>query len=195
MLDAAETVLEKLGPEGATLARVAKEARLSPANVYRRFRDKDALMAAVFDRFTEMNAKELAAPVDVEQLRPIGIRKFAKDWVAGMIAGFRHRTGLTRAAMLYTQQHQGAAFVKRKMEVEIQGFRKLVGIFLIWRDEIRHPDPEYAVGYAIAMVALALRELIILDHQPMFNQVIAMDDDRLREELPRVFLRYLGIDS
>src|ERR1043165_963538 len=104
MLDAAETVLEKYGPDGATLARVAKEAKLSPANVYRRFRDKDALLAAVFDRFTEINAKELATPVDVEQLRPIGIRVFARNWVAGMIAGFRQRTGLIRASVLYSQQ-------------------------------------------------------------------------------------------
>ena len=85
--------------------------------------------------------------------------------------------------------------MKRKTDVEVQLFRRMVELFLTWRDEIRHPDPEYAVGYAMVMTALALRELIIFDHQPMFNRVIPMDDDHLREELPRVFLRYLGIQE
>jgi len=47
LLDAAEIVLVKYGPEGATLPRIAKQARLSPASVYRRFRDKEALMQAL----------------------------------------------------------------------------------------------------------------------------------------------------
>ena len=53
LLDAAEAVMLTHGPEGATLPRIAKQARVSPATVYRRFLDKDALMRAVFRRFNE----------------------------------------------------------------------------------------------------------------------------------------------
>src|SRR5215472_15852570 len=69
MLDTAEAVMEKYGVEGITVARVARHAGLAPSNVYRRFRGKDALIAAVFNRFTEINARELAARVDPEQIR------------------------------------------------------------------------------------------------------------------------------
>jgi AcrR family transcriptional regulator len=194
MLDAAESVLEKYGAEGTTLVRVAKEAMLSPANVYRRFRDKDALVAAVFSRFYDMNAAELAAPVDWDAIRRVGIRQFTRNWIAGMIQGFRTRTGLIRAAALYSQSHPHAPHVKKKTAIELELYRRMVQMFLVWRDEIRHPDPEYGVGYAMLTVALTLRELIIFDNAEMFSKVVPVDDDHLREELPRAFLRYLGVD-
>jgi len=66
-------------------------------------------------------------------------------------------------------------------------------LFLLWRRDIRHPDPEYAVSYAMVMVAVSLRELILFNHARLFRDVVALDDDRRREELPRGFLRYLGV--
>jgi len=68
----------------------------------------------------------------------------------------------------------------------------MVGTFLIWRDEIRHPDPAYAVSYGILTVAFALRELILFDQARTFRHALAVGDDDLKTELPRMFLRYLG---
>jgi AcrR family transcriptional regulator len=195
MLDAAEAVMEKHGVEGLTVRRVAAAAGLSPANVYRRLRNKEALIGAVFSRFSQQTAQELAHDIDPAQIRPIGIRVFARKNIAAMIGGFRHRTALIRAAVLYSQRHPNAPFVKEKTELEIRGFRRMVGVFLLWRDEIHHPDPEYAVGNAMVLVALALRELIIFDNARMFEQIVPVDDDHLRQELPRVFLRYLGVED
>ncbi|MGC2467117.1 MAG: helix-turn-helix domain-containing protein [Candidatus Acidiferrum sp.] len=195
MLDAAETVLNRHGLEGATVSRIAAKASLSPASVYRRFPDKDALMRAVFSRGTEVNQEELAREVDLKQVGKIGIRIFAQQWVAGMLSAYRARTGLMRATVLYAQQHERTPFVSRQRDLEIQNFKKLVKTFLIWRDEIRHPDPEYAVSYGILTVAFALRELILFDQARMFEHVLPVRDDNLKEELPRMFLRYLGIET
>ena len=194
MLDAAEVVLEKRGVEGTTLARVARQAGITPSNVYRRFRNKDALLAAVFDRFTDINRRELDTPVDTGQLAALGIRRFTKQCISAMIQGFRTRTGLIRAAVSYSHQQPTAEFVRRKEAVEIQVFQRTVSLFLLWRDEIRHPNPEYAVSYALVMIALVLRELIVFGHAPMFEKLVPVDDEHLRQELPRLFLSYLGVD-
>ncbi len=194
MLDAAEAVLEKHGIEGATLQRIARNARLAPATVYRRFPDKDALMAAVFERFAGVSKEELARPIDTEAIRKLGIHAFTALWIGNMIQGFRARTGLIRASVLYSQAHLNSAFVRRKMALEIQGVKRVQDLFLLWRDEIGHPDAEQAVAFAMVMVALALRELILFNHAPMFGQVTPLDDEALRRELPRMFLGYLGVD-
>jgi AcrR family transcriptional regulator len=125
MLDAAEVVLAKHGLEGATVSRIAAAAGLSPANVYRRFPDKDALMRAVFSRATDANKKELAREVDVEQVRKIGIHVFAQQWIAAMLGAYRAGTGLMRATVLYAQQHEGTLFVCRQRDLEVQNFKKL----------------------------------------------------------------------
>jgi AcrR family transcriptional regulator len=195
MLDAAEIVLDKHGLEGATVSRIAAEAGLSPGNVYRRFADKDALMRAVFSRGRAVNKVELAREVDVGQVRKVGIRTFTQQWIAGMLSAYRARAGLMRATVLYAQQHERTPFVRRQRDLEVQNFRKLVGTFLIWRDEIRHPDPAYAVSYGILTVAFALRELILFDQARTFRHALAVGDDDLKTELPRMFLRYLGIET
>jgi len=195
MLDAVELVLAKHGLEGATISRIAAAADLSPANVYRRFPDKDALMRAVFSRATEVNKKELAREVGVEQIRKAGIHVFAQQWIAAMLGAYRARTGLMRATALYAQQHEHTPYVRRQRNLEVQNFKKLVKTFLIWRQEIRHPDPEYAVSYGILMVALALRELILFGQAQTFEQALPVSDNHLKTELPRMFLRYLGIES
>lgn len=195
LLDAAEVVLEKHGVDGATLPRIATAARLSTATVYRRFRDKDALMAAVFRRFVEHNAQELARKVDPEPIRKMGIRKFARQWIGALLQGYRTRTGLVRAAVSYSEQHADAAFVRRKEKLEIESFSRMATLFLLWRGEIRHPNPEYAVRFAMVMVAMALRELILFEQVHLFEKLLRLDDDRLQEELPRAFLRYLGVDG
>lgn len=194
MLDAAEVVLEKRGVEGTTLARVARQAGITPSNVYRRFRNKDALLAAVFDRFTDINRRELDTPVDSGHIAALGIRRFTAQCISGMIQGFRTRTGLIRAAVSYAHRQPTAEFVRRKEAVEIQLFQRTVSLFLLWRDEIRHPNPEHAVSYALVMIALVLRELIIFGHAPMFEKLVPVDDEHLRQELPRLFLSYLGVD-
>ncbi len=195
MLDAAEIVLNKHGLQGATVSRIATQAKVSPANVYRRFPDKEALMRAVFSRGTEGNREELAREVDAERLRKIGIRTFAQQWIASMLGAYRARTGLMRATVLYAQQHERTSFVRRQRDLEVQNFKKLVKTFLIWRDEIRHPDPEYAVSYGILTVAFALRELILFDQARTFEHALPVGDDQLTSELPRMFLRYVGIEA
>jgi hypothetical protein len=97
-----------------------------------------------------------------------------------------------RATLLYAQQHERTPFVRRQRDLD---FKKLLKTFLIWRQEIRHPDPEYALSYGILMVAFALRELILFDQAHTFEHALPVSDDHLKTELPRMFLRYLGVGS
>lgn len=51
LLAAARETLVSRGWEGATIAAVAERAGVAVGNVYRRFRDKEALFAAVYEQF------------------------------------------------------------------------------------------------------------------------------------------------
>ncbi len=194
LLAATEAVFDEYGLEGATLPRIAHKAGLSPANVYRRFRNKDALIRAVFGRASEIQAQELAKEVDLEEMRKIGIRAFADHWIGGMLKGYGTRTGLIRAAMMYGQKHPRASFVRRQQALEIQNFRRLAQVFLLWRDEIRHPNPERAITYGAMMVAFTTRELILFDRAQTFEDLVPMSNTDLQTELSRAFLQYLGVE-
>ena len=113
-------MLNRHGLEGATVSRIAKQAKVSPGNVYRRFPDKEALMRAVFSRGTEVNREELALKVEGEQLTKIGIRNFTPQWIAGMLGAYRASTGSMRATVLYAQQHERTPFVRRQRDLEVR---------------------------------------------------------------------------
>jgi AcrR family transcriptional regulator len=193
MLDAAEVVIAKYGLDGATLPRIAAKARTSPANVYRRFRDKDALMAALFARARTRQA-EATAQLDPEMVRPLGLVQFSRNLIHGMIRNFRADAGLSRAAVQYSEQHWEADFVRNTRASEVRSFETMVKTFMMWRDQIKHPDPERAVRFAFIMVALILRELILFDRMRMFQDILLLDDEMLSQELPRMFLNYLGVE-
>jgi len=194
ILDAAEVVLAKYGLEGAILPRIAARARTSVANVYRRFRDKDALMAAVFQRNRERSSAATAGQFNPETVRPIGVVQFSRHVIEGMIRDYRGDAGLSRACVQYSEQHWETEFVRKTRASEAQSFETMVNTFMIWREQIKHPDPERAVRFGFVMIALVLRELILFRRTRIFEEVLRLDDDILKEELPRMFLRYLGVE-
>jgi AcrR family transcriptional regulator len=195
MLDSAEFILARHGLQGATLPRIAAHARLSPASVYRRFRDKDALMAAVFERLTKRSSAESAAAVDPEAVRHLGLEQFFSNIITGMIRNFRAEAGLSRAALQYSEQHWNADFVRNARNSETRSFQQMVRTFMIWRDQIKHPQPALAIRFAFIIVALALRELILFNRAHLFEAILPVDDELLVREITRMFLQYLGVGS
>lgn len=194
LLDAAEKMIERHGLEGATLPRIAREAGVSPANVYRRFRDKSALIAAVFSRFSDLQAAHADQPLDTGSIRKMGLCAFVDEWIRALITSFRARTKLIRATMEYTRQHSDRSFIQRQLDLEGRSFEKMAEALLLFRDEIRHPEPEVAVRWAMLMTGLALMELVIFGHEKLTRRLLPMTDERLRGELLQVFLGYLGVD-
>ncbi len=195
LLDAAEAVMLKHGVEGTTLPRIARHARVAPATVYRRFRNKDALMRAVFRRFNERSSGAVREQFDADKLRGIGLVPFATQVVQGMVQGFRANAALSRAAVLYAEKNPKVDFIRNSGESEGQSFQRMVDTFMLWRDQIGQPDPERAIRLAFLVVASILRDLVIFDRMRLMVSVIPVDDDLLKRELPRVFLACLGVRS
>lgn len=195
LLDAAEKVMARHGLEGATLPRIARQARVSPANVYRRFRDKDALIAAVFARFSEMQAEHADQPLDTEPIVKMGLRAFVRQWVGALLGSFRARKKLMRATVEYTRENSERSFIKRQMDLEGRGFEKMAEALLLFREEMHHPEPEVAVRWAMLMMGSILMNQVIFEHEKLTGRLLPMDDERLKGELARTFLGYLGVVS
>ena len=162
--------------------------------MYRRFRDKDALIAAVFSRFADMQAEHAGQPIDTEPIRKMGLRAFVRQWIGALIASYRARAGLMRATIEYSRKNADRPFIKHQVELEGRSFDKMAEALLIFRDEIRHPEPELAVRWAMLMPGFALKELLLFDQANLTGRLVPMDDEKLQEELARGFLSYLGVD-
>jgi AcrR family transcriptional regulator len=194
LLKATIDVLDKDGIEGATIPRIAARAGLSPGTVYRRFPDKDALMREVCIRVFEGNYKSTRELFAAERWKDKSLAEIARSVVELTLKGHRGHRGLLRALLFFIWQHPDAAFVRRCDEMEWRTFQDIADLLLTRRHEIRHPHPESAVKFAILMTGIAAQGILVLPPNPKdLNRLLPDIDANLERELPKMFLRYLGV--
>lgn len=196
LLKAAAEVLNKEGLEGATIPRIAARAGLSPGTVYRRFPDKDALLREVCLRLLEGNYRQSKELLAAERWKGKSLAEMARYVISISLKGHQLHRGLLRALLFFTLQHPDAAFVRKSEELEWQVFRDVEELLLTRRAEIRHPDPESAVRFAMLMVGVAANGILVLPRNPGdLSRFLPDVEAQLDRELPRMFLRYLGIEQ
>lgn len=196
LLKATIEILDKDGAEGATIPRIAARAGLSPGAVYRRFPDKDALMREVCIRVFESNYKQTQQLFAAERWKDKSLEEVARSVVELTLKGHRTHRGLMRALLFFIWQHPDAAFVRRCDEVEWKTFQDIAELLLTRRHEIRHPHPETAVRFALLTLAMAAQGILVLPPNPKdLSRLVPDVDTQLERELPKMFLRYFGLEE
>ena len=195
LLKAAQEVLGQHGLEGATIPRIAQHAGLTPGAIYRRFPDKDALLETVIIRTLERQDERLRMMLTPAMARQIPLAVFAEQLINNMLVSYRANAGLLRALRQFTQSRDHTSFYRKVTKMEMRSYRYLVELFLVHRNEIKHPAPQMAVSFALMMLTSTLIELILVDNDlKNWQAVIPKDDQSLKRELLRSFLSYLGIE-
>jgi AcrR family transcriptional regulator len=193
LLNAAVEVLNEGGLEGATIPRIAARADLSPGAVYRRFPDKDALLQTVV--LTELEQMdENMAQLTPELAEQGSLQDFAKQMIQQSLQIHRQYSTLKRTMDQYVLTHPNAAFRKKVFKLNVRTIRRVADFLLLKRKEIKHPDPEAAVSFALIQLASTLRDVTLVDTiSEDWSSILPKDDDQLLQELTRAFLSYLGV--
>jgi AcrR family transcriptional regulator len=194
LLNATIEVLDKEGLEGATIPRIAARAGLSPGTVYRRFPDKDALMREVCLRVYESNYRHVKELFSAERWKDKSLEEIAGHVIELTIKGHREHRGLLRALMFFILQHPDASFVRKSEELQAKAFQEVSELLLSRRSEIRHPHPESAVRFAMLAIPIMAEGILVLPPDPDdMSRLLPNIDAHLERELPRMFLRFLGV--
>jgi AcrR family transcriptional regulator len=196
LLKAAAEVLGQRGLEGTTIPRIAEHAGLTPGAVYRRFPDKEALLETVIIRILERQDERLRLTLTPEMARQIPLPVFVEQLINNMLVSYRANAGLLRALRRFAQGRDQTGFYRKIAKQEIRSFEYLAGLFLMHREEIKHPNPKMAVSVGLIMLTSTLVELILVDSNlKHWQAVIPKDDQSLKRELLRSFLSYLGVEQ
>lgn len=193
LLQAASSILEEKGLDGATIPLIAARAGLSPGAVYRRFRDKDALLRTLLLETLEGTYAHNQATLTAELTRKYSLAALTKKIVATTLQSYRKHCGLMRALTQFARSHPSAPFRKKIDELEVRNFQQIVDFLRTKCDEIQHPHPEIAMPFGLMLIALALREMVILEVlSKSWSPLMPNDDEQLVDELTRMLLNYLG---
>jgi AcrR family transcriptional regulator len=191
LLRATEETLDVYGLDGATVPKIAKRAKLSPAAIYRRFPDKDALLRYVCLRFFEDKIANFAQVEVAPPVAGITLEILARKTVAALFCAYTARRGLMRALLTFTYEHPDLRFREKMKEAQAKTFGAMAKLFLRFGDQIRHPQPELAVRLGLLTVAVTLREMLLVAYDDRWNRIVKVSDEHLQEQLSQMLFHYL----
>jgi AcrR family transcriptional regulator len=191
LLAAAEEVLAARGLDSATVPAIAEHAGVSVGVVYRRFKDKDALLRAVYERFFERSREQNREALDPARWVGAPATRILRVVIEGVVRGYRLHGALLRALFTYAQTHPDEQFRRRAEAMNTEAFRSLGALLLARRGEWRHPRPTEAVEFGLVVIASSLRQLMLTDEGA--RHPLAATDEDLARELTLMYSRYLGI--
>lgn len=145
LLSAGLEMLDAPDVDGFTIAAVAERAGVGVALVYRRFADKDALLAALLRRFTGQTVAWLEPEISALKADD----KTFEARVSGLghvfAAMFRDRTNLMRSFMAL---NRGTPALSAAVQEGIHELTQMIApVLLLHRDEFLCADPDRAAKF------------------------------------------------
>jgi len=164
--------------------------------VYRRFRDKEALLEAAILGILERQEERLKAGLTAEKAAKIPLDVFVEQIIGGMVVSYRANAAMLRALRHFAQGRDGTDFVKKATKLEIRSFERVVDLILAGDRDIAHPNPRKAVSFGLMMVVSTLHELVVMPTSVKdWKNLMPKDDGALKRELTRAFLGYLRVET
>jgi AcrR family transcriptional regulator len=196
LLKAAAEVLGQHGVEGTTIPRIAQHAGLTPGAVYRRFKDKDALLETMVLGILERQDERTKLALTPEGAAQIPLPIFAEQVIGGMVLTYRVNASLLRGMRAFVQSRTDTSFYKKAIKLEASTFAHAISLFMSHKKEIRHPDPRGAISLGLMMVSSMLHDWVVMpgDITP-WKPFLPKDDQALKRELTRAFLSHLGVEQ
>lgn len=187
VLDATEALIAERGVEVLKLSDVSARAGYTTGAIYARFRDKEALLHQLYDRFVDramaaMNQSYAALTAD-----GVGLDDALALWIRTLIVHHRQHWSLRNAFLTRIQTEERYRLRSRELMLHAAWcFRQVVEQH---HDRIVHDDLDRASGMAVLMMQAAIEPAITM-REPA-SVYIPISDDALVAELVRVLRAYL----
>jgi len=176
--------------EEVRVADLARAAGVSVGGFYRRFRNKRAVLHLADLGFIEDCRQALDDAFDDPALALKPLSEVVRTYVRVMVAKFREH----RRAILQVIRHADPADARvyrdRAMAFNDHVHGRFRAAIAARAEALTHPDPELAVNLAIFFASASARDAIWRGSLAAYP--VAIDDERLIDEITRAFLGYLS---
>ena len=191
LLDAAEELIVENGIEGVSISDIAKRAGSSVGSLYHHFKDKKALLYAVFNRMTQAIIDQNQQAADPTRWQGASV----SDLLEGYL-DFRLRQsstgGLSKRATALVMADDPE--LKAHMaDIKREGNLALKELILARHDEIKHTDPDFAVGFVIDQLSTMLYARS--DPYQKRSALTDSDDETFKREALRFAFGVLGLEE
>ncbi len=189
LLNATLGLLDREGLDAAVIPRIAAEAGMAPANLYRRFVDKQALLRAAFllalEQSNVHNREAITAQVEAATLAGA-----AGKLVSILLAQYQAHPHFLRALSRFIDEDSDQAFIATARGLIGANVDLLVAALLVHRKAIAHEPPAPALRFAVLSASCSI-ETFALDPGSIWHVAPAISVAELKHNLVRSFVSYL----
>ncbi len=189
ILDAAEELVTEKGFEDTPVAEIVRRAGSSVGAFYARFRDKDGMLNALYERYYEQAIATADAALDPERWQGASVPEILDAVVRFLVSIYRDQRGLIRAFVI--RNHTDPAFQARQERLSHYVNERLSALLIARAAEIEHPDPHRAAHFGMTLVFSTLQSTMLFGE--LRFGALAMSDETLAAELSRAYCAYLGV--
>ena len=189
ILDAAQALIEREGLAALSIPAVVRLADSSTGSFYARFKDKNALLSALEERFFAELDQTVDTLADPERWRGRPTAELMLACNREMLGRLRLHARLVCAFMFRSTHEATFASHARRFHDQVTG--RMRALLLSRRDEMTHPDPELAIDLALEFAFTFIQGRILF--ASAHSAARALSDECLASELTRMFLTFAGI--
>lgn len=187
LLDAAEALILEQRLVDVSIPEIVARADSSVGGFYGRFKDKDALLCALEERFLSRVGVVLDEATRPEKWADKSLRETVAGLLEVMVGVYSEAGPLLRVFVARAARSQQVWRDGRRLRG--QAIRRFIELGLRHGVEIRHPEPAKALELGMQMVFGVLQQKAILGEVRI--QQHAVTDAELVEEFTRMILAYL----
>ena len=191
LLDATEELIRARGIDAVTIPGVVQAAQSSVGSFYARFPNKAALLSTLHERACAQSGATAAAALDPARWRDVATADVVRTFVGFVVHLFRERRSMMLAFTTTLAMEPG--FAQRRARAATEIGRLFRAFLLERRASIGHPSPERAVDMSLRAVTATLEQRNAFDASGVAD--VAVEDAILVEELSRLVLRYLDVQT
>jgi AcrR family transcriptional regulator len=188
ILEAAEELIVEVGFDGATIAEIVKRADSSVGSFYTRFKDKDALLRCLIDRFVEEVSVTIDSALRPELWQDTSFEKVCQNLIRFMMRMLGERALLLKAIARVTMQDPEVGVFRDQLIA-----RTVAGLDALLEDRgevITCENPKSALSM-ISWVCINLFEASVVQGTPHPE---GMKQRECEAELCKMILSYLRIE-
>lgn len=190
ILNAAAKILEKKTFQDLTIAEVVKNAHTSVGAFYGRFKDKEALLQALDERFFQEFEEAINALLAPSHWEGKSIAYIIKDVTRLIAHTYSKDKGVIRSLNLKARLSGDSLLISREQRAWNVLYPRFQEVLLSHQEEMDCPNPALAIQLGFKQMFYCLREILLwepLRKEPPYNK------DELIFELTRAYLSYLGV--
>jgi AcrR family transcriptional regulator len=187
ILDAAEALLRERSWEETSVAEIARRAGSSVGAFYTRFKDKDALLAELHERFIEEAIATAEGAMAESRWSQASICEIVRELVAFQVKIQEERRGLLHA--IAVRAISSAEYQARGMRLGKHLEALFTKLVVARRHEILHPVPVLAAAFAGRLISGVLLQRLLFPAAAYFET----PNVSVVEEVTHAALAYLGV--